>query len=88
MLRLLEGYIHVFSIAQFLEVWNTGIFEHGWWATHEDLCVWTGGREVGRNHLITDEPSAVPPTSEGRREGKRGRVSYTLALANIHKTIS
>lgn len=49
------------GIAEFVQVRLTRKLNHRWWPTHENECLTAGGREVGFNHVCSDEARTVLP---------------------------
>lgn len=49
------------GMAHFVQVGVAGKLDHGWRTTHEDECVFIGGRKAVKHHMLTDEALAVLP---------------------------
>lgn len=49
------------GIAKFVQVGLTSKLNHRWWPTHENERLTAGGREVGFNHVCSDEARTVLP---------------------------
>lgn len=49
------------GIAEFVQVGLTRKLNHRWWPTHENERLTAGGREVGFNHICSDEARTVLP---------------------------
>lgn len=49
------------GIAKFVQVGLARKLDHGWWPTHENERLAAGGREVGFNHVCSDEARTVLP---------------------------
>lgn len=57
----LIGKCTALGIAEFVQVGLTGKLNHRWWPTHKNERLTARGREVGFNHVCSDETRTVLP---------------------------